>query len=161
MKNLDKKRYCKIATVLFIFFLFMAANTGLAQTEEPKTNELKTGIGQWADELEKGASETEVYDTGVVEEAGGASPAIAKYIGGLLFWAPFFGFLFMAMIVIAGYEWMTAAGNSEKIEIAKKKIKNATIGLLIFAIVYFLAYFFVKMFAGLAGYQGGFDTIKE
>ena len=155
MKNLDKKRYCKIATVLFIFFLFMAANTGLAQTET------KTGIGQWADELEKGASETEVYDTGVVEEAGGASPAIAKYIGGFLFWAPFFGFIFMARIIIAGYEWMTAAGNSEKIEIAKKKIKNATIGLLIFAIVYFLAYFFVKMFAGLAGYQGGFDTIKE
>jgi len=160
MKNLDKKRYCKIAIVLFVFFLFMAANTGLAQTEEPKTNELKTGIGQWADELEKGVSETKVYDTSAVGK-GGTAETIAKYIGGLLFWAPFFGFIFMARIVIAGYEWMTAAGNSEKIEIAKKKIKNATIGLLIFAIVYFLAYFFVKMFAGLAGYQGGFDTIKE
>ena len=155
MKNLDKKRYGKAVAVLAFSFVFIAINVGLAETET------KTGIGQWADELEKGASEAKVYDTGAVEEAGGASPAIAKYIGGFLFWAPFFGFIFMARIVIAGYEWMTAAGNSEKIEIAKKKIKNATIGLLIFAIVYFLAYFFVKMFAGLAGYQGGFDTIKE
>jgi hypothetical protein len=155
MKNLDKKRYCKVATVLFVFFLFMAANAGLAQTEAGEA-ETKTGIGQWADELGKGVSEAKVYDTGVVEEAGGASPAIAKYIGGILNFAPFLGFLFLARIIIAGYEWMTAGGNSEKIELSKKRIKNATIGLLIFAIVYFLAYFFVKMFAELAGYGGGF-----
>ena len=151
MKNLDKKRYGKAVAVLVFSFVFIFANMSLA----------KAGIGDWSGELEKGVSEAKVYDTGAVEEAGGASPAIAKYIGGLLFWAPFFGLLFMARIVIAGYEWMTAAGNSEKIDLAKKGIINATIGLLIFAIVYFLAYFFVKMFAGLAGCQGGFDTIKE
>ena len=142
MKNLDKKRYGKAVAVLVFSFVFIFANMSLA----------KAGIGDWSKELEKGVSETKVYDTGAVEEAGGASPAIAKYIGGLLFWAPFFGFLFMARIVIAGYEWMTAAGNSEKIDLAKKGIINATIGLLIFAIVYFLAYFFVKTFAGLEGY---------
>jgi len=142
MKNLDKKRRGQAVAVLVFSFVFIFANMSLA----------KAGIGDWSGELEKGVSETKVYDTGAVEEAGGVSPAIAKYIGGFLYLAPFFGFLFMARIIIAGYEWMTAGGNSEKIELAKKKIKNATIGLLIFAIVYFLAYFFVKTFAGLEGY---------
>ncbi|MDD5071282.1 MAG: hypothetical protein PHQ42_00935 [Patescibacteria group bacterium] len=159
MKISDKKRYCKIAAALFVFLFFVAANASLAQTES-ETTEPKTGIGQWADELEKGVSKTEVYETGAVGE-GGAAATIARYIGGILYLAPFLGFLFLARIVIAGYEWMTAGGNSEKIEQAKKRIKNATIGLIIFAIVYFLAYFFVKMFAGLAGYEGGFDTINN
>jgi len=146
MKNLDKKRRGQAVAVLVFSFVFIFANMSLA----------KAGIGDWSGELEKGVSEAKVYDTGAVEEAGGASPAIAKYIGGILYLAPFFGFLFIARIIIAGYEWMTAGGNSEKIELAKKRIKNATIGLIIFAIVYFLAYFFVKVFAGLAGYEGGF-----
>jgi len=148
MKNLDKKRYGKAVAVLVFSFVFIFANMSLA----------KAGIGDWSGELEKGVSETKVYDTGAVEEAGGASPAIAKYIGGILYLAPFFGFLFMARIVIAGYEWMTAGGNSEKIELAKKKIKNATIGLIIFATLYFLAYFFVSIFAELEGYGGGFES---
>jgi len=159
MKSLDKKKYCKVAVALFVLLFFVAANASLAETEAGEAG-AKTGIGQWADELEKGVAKTEVYNTGAVGE-GGAAVTIAKYIGGILNFAPFFGFLFLARIVIAGYEWMTAGGNSEKIETAKKRIKNATIGLIIFAIVYFLTYFFIKTFAGLEGYGGGFDTIKE
>ena len=150
MGNLDKKRCGKIIAVLVFSFLFILMNMNLAEA----------GIGDWGGELEKGVSKTEVYETSAVGE-GGTAATIAKYIGGILFLAPFFGFLFIARIIIAGYEWMTAGGNSEKIELAKKRITNATIGLLIFATVYFLAYFFVEIFARLEGYGGGFDTINK
>jgi len=47
------------------------------------------------------------------------------------------------MIIIGGFQWMTAAGNEEKIEKAKKVISAAVIGLIIvllaWAIVIFVA----------------------
>lgn len=47
------------------------------------------------------------------------------------------------MIIIAGFQWMTAAGNEEKVEKAKKVISAAVIGLIIvllaWAIVIFVA----------------------
>lgn len=129
--------------LVFCFFFALALNISWAQTEGAK-------IGDWGNKLEKGVSETGVYSTKMAE--GGTAATLAKYIGGLLFIAPFLGFMFIVRIVIAGYEWMTAAGNSEKIELAKKRIRNAVIGIIIFAALYFLAYFFVKTFAGLEGY---------
>jgi len=49
----------------------------------------------------------------------------------------------VVMIIIGGFQWMTAAGNEEKIEKAKKVISAAVIGLIIvllaWAIVIFVA----------------------
>lgn len=128
--------------LVFCFFFTFALNISWAQSQRPN-------IGNWGNNLDKGVSGTGVYNTKV---EGGTAATIAKYIGGILFIAPFLGFMFIVRIVIAGYEWMTAAGNSEKIELAKKRIMNAVIGVIIFAALYFLAYFFVKTFAGLEGY---------
>ncbi|MFA4833733.1 MAG: hypothetical protein WC619_02690 [Patescibacteria group bacterium] len=142
---MGKADAAKITVWFLIFFLFFAfaLNISWAQAEEPK-------IGDWGKNLDKGVSETGVYDTKLAE--GGAAATIAKYIGGVLFIAPFLGFMFIVRIVIAGYEWMTAAGNIEKIQLSKKRIRNAVIGIVIFSVLYFLAYFFVKTFAGLEGY---------
>jgi cytochrome bd-type quinol oxidase subunit 2 len=41
------------------------------------------------------------------------------------------GIIFIILIILAGYNWMTAGGNQEKIEKAKSQIKAAAIGLII------------------------------
>jgi hypothetical protein len=51
----------------------------------------------------------------------------------------FVGIILTALMVHAGYLWMTAAGNDEQISTAKTSIRNATMGL----IVIFCAYSFV------------------
>jgi hypothetical protein len=41
------------------------------------------------------------------------------------------GALFIILIILAGFNWMTAEGNDEKISKAKDKLKSAIIGLII------------------------------
>ena len=43
----------------------------------------------------------------------------------------FLGILFLILILYAGYLWMTAQGESDKVEQAKKILKNSIIGLII------------------------------
>jgi hypothetical protein len=130
----------KIIFLLFsLLIMFFSAGLVFAQ------------LGNWEDNLITGAAETNVYKTYVGAE--GTAATIAKYVGSLLYMAPFFGFLFLVRVITAGYEWMTAAGNKEKIGLAQKRIMNATIGVVLFAVLYFLAYFFVSKFAGFTGYS--------
>ncbi|MBU1164521.1 pilin [Patescibacteria group bacterium] len=51
-----------------------------------------------------------------------------RIIGYLL---SFLGVLFIILIIYGGFMWMTASGNDEQVEKAKKMIKRATIGLFI------------------------------
>jgi hypothetical protein len=53
----------------------------------------------------------------------------------------FLGIIFVVLIIISGFQWMTAQGNEEKIEKAKKNITNAVIGLLIIVAAYSITYF--------------------
>lgn len=41
------------------------------------------------------------------------------------------GALFLTLIIIGGFRWMTAGGNSDKVGEAKKTISNSAIGLVI------------------------------
>jgi len=41
------------------------------------------------------------------------------------------GVVFMILIILGGYQWMTAGGNEEQVSKAKDRIKNAIIGLVI------------------------------
>ncbi|PKM91167.1 hypothetical protein CVU82_03910 [Candidatus Falkowbacteria bacterium HGW-Falkowbacteria-1] len=41
------------------------------------------------------------------------------------------GVVFMILIIIGGYRWMTAGGNEESVKSAQGRIKNAVIGLII------------------------------
>lgn len=56
----------------------------------------------------------------------------------------FFGLLgtiFIILLVYGGYTWMTASGNSEKVEKAQATIKVAVIGIIIIASAYAITYF--------------------
>lgn len=60
---------------------------------------------------------------------------IVQYLLGLL------GMIFVAVILYSGFQWMTSAGNEEKITKAKSNLLNAVIGLLIIAAAYAITWF--------------------
>jgi len=58
------------------------------------------------------------------------------------------GAIFIIIMVIAGYNWMTASGNEQKVEKAQAKIRQAIIGLIItlssWAIWQFILQYFIS-----------------
>lgn len=58
------------------------------------------------------------------------------------------GIIFIILILIAGFNWMTAAGDEEKIKKATATIRAAIIGLLIIVSAYAITYF---VFSSLSG----------
>ncbi|MFA5420945.1 MAG: hypothetical protein WC280_02905 [Patescibacteria group bacterium] len=43
----------------------------------------------------------------------------------------FLGVIFIILVVISGYQWMTAGGNEEQVKKAQSRMKNAIIGLVV------------------------------
>jgi hypothetical protein len=69
----------------------------------------------------------------------------------------FLGILALALIIYAGYIWMTAAGNSERVEKAKGILKNAIIGLLIILSAFGIVSFILSQLTGTTT-PGGTDS---
>ena len=63
------------------------------------------------------------------------------------------GVIFFAYIVWAGYLWMTAHGEEEKITQAKKMISGGVIGLVIVLAAYAITIFVVSKLTQSAGIQ--------
>lgn len=61
------------------------------------------------------------------------------------------GTLFLIFIIISGFQWMAAGGNTETITKAKKRIVNATIGLLIVLAAYSITWFVTTEVLDVAG----------
>lgn len=71
----------------------------------------------------------------------------------------FLGIIFLGLTLISGFNWMTAAGNEEKIKKAQGTLKAAIIGLLIVLAAYTITYF---IFTELPfGGPGGGDIITS
>lgn len=51
------------------------------------------------------------------------------------------GIIFLALIVYAGFKWMTAGGDEEKVTSAKKLLTNSVIGLIIIFAAFAIATF--------------------
>jgi amino acid transporter len=54
------------------------------------------------------------------------------------------GVIFMILILIGGFNWMTASGDEEKVRKAKDTLRRAIIGLLIVVSAYAITYFVFK-----------------
>ena len=65
---------------------------------------------------------------------------------GLFITLTFIGTIFLIMIVYSGIQWMTAGGNEEKVEKSKKRIVNATIGLIVVLSAYIITTFVYNYF---------------
>ncbi len=69
----------------------------------------------------------------------------------------FLGLVFLVLMLYAGFTWMTAAGDADKIKKAQGTIRNAIIGLVIIASAWAITSFILGIFAGqgLGGIGGG------
>jgi len=56
----------------------------------------------------------------------------------------FLGIIFVILILFAGYRWMTAAGNEEKVSQAKEQLLTGVIGLAIIIAAYGIANFVLR-----------------
>ncbi|MFA5131663.1 MAG: pilin [Patescibacteria group bacterium] len=65
---------------------------------------------------------------------------VIKLVLGLL------GVVFLAFMIWAGLEWMTAQGNDQKVAKAKQMITEAIVGLIIVSAAYAIAYFVISYF---------------
>ncbi len=70
------------------------------------------------------------------------------------------GVLALILVMYAGFTWMTAGGNAEKVDKAKKILINGVIGLLIIAASYAITSFIVRSVEGaINGASGGSSGI--
>ncbi|MBT4349636.1 hypothetical protein HOD19_02540 [bacterium] len=56
--------------------------------------------------------------------------------------------IFIVLIILGGFRWMTSAGNATKVDSAKQTISNAVIGLVIVVAAYAIATFVLGAVVG-------------
>ena len=66
----------------------------------------------------------------------------------------FLGIIAVVIILYGGFKWMTAAGNEEKIDEAKKLIGAGVIGLIVILAAFALAQFVLNAMYGATGAIG-------
>jgi hypothetical protein len=57
----------------------------------------------------------------------------------------FVGIIFLVLVIISGYQWMTAGGNADQVDKAKTRLKNAVIGLVIVFLAFSITYFITNI----------------
>lgn len=66
----------------------------------------------------------------------------------------FLGIIFLVLILYAGFTWMTAAGNDDKIDKAKKIISASVIGVTIVICAYIITFFVIDNLLVATGADG-------
>jgi len=125
----------KTGIIFFIVFLF-SFSLFLTFSEPACANLIQTQEG----------FKTESNSIGEAFGASASGPrdirlVIASFVRAFL---GFLGIIFVVLIVYAGYLWMTAMGNADKVEQAKKTIIRATIGLVIILASYSITNFIIE-----------------
>ncbi len=72
--------------------------------------------------------------------------AVGRIIGVFL---SFLGVIFFMLVVYGGFMWMTAAGNNDRVETAKKIIANAALGLIIVLSAYIITHLVTTEFSNI------------
>jgi hypothetical protein len=109
-------------------------------------------LGDWSRILDGsvGSGDGTRYKTG----ASGGGSALATFFGStIMFISPFLGIYLIIQLVMAGYEWLTAAGEADKIRSAQKRIKHAIIGVIVIVAMYVIASFIYNMLSRATGYE--------
>ncbi|TSC56473.1 MAG: Uncharacterized protein G01um101418_320 [Parcubacteria group bacterium Gr01-1014_18] len=55
----------------------------------------------------------------------------------------FVGFILLAVVIYAGFLWLTAGGNTDQVDQARKWIANGIIGMILITAAYFITDFIV------------------
>lgn len=123
-----------IIIILIIFFSTTNIQNILATEPESEPND---AIRSGAEKLQQFADEAGIkrYTDPVV--------VITSIIG---FALGFLGLFFLILIIVGGFQWMTSAGEDEKINKARAIIKSATIGLFIVLTSWIIASAVISLF---------------
>ncbi len=133
-KYIFKKIKILTPLILTIVFIFSPIFIGQAQTL-PENNMILTPL------TEEGGIADQVGYAAVNENT--PRTIIANIVRVVL---GFTGIIFLILIITSGYQWMMSGGNEEKITSAKKRISNATIGLILIIFAYSIfSFFFAKL----------------
>ncbi len=125
---LKKNKIIKYLIIFFIFFLSISTVQAAFNPLED-SSEMKKQTKALAEQAQFNTS------TGEGEGLGLIMATVIKAFLGLL------GIIFIVLIITAGYKWMTAGGNEEKVKEAQEMIKKAVIGLIIIVAAYAITYF--------------------
>ena len=72
----------------------------------------------------------------------------------------FLGIGTVVLMLYAGYRWMTAGGNSEQVEHAKKTLRNAVIGLILITMAYSLTIWVARRLQRVSGSYGVGNSLE-
>ena len=122
-----------IATTILSFLFF--ANPILAQTENTKIG--STGIGTAFENAKEVAKQGSFDNDATFDSMAGDIIQLALSV---------LGVLFVVFMIYAGYLWLTAAGNEQKVAKAKRIIFQSIIGLVLVIAAYTITYFIVSTF---------------
>jgi amino acid transporter len=132
-------KHIKSQSISLLLFLFLFTQKASAALLQPDTSK---DIKDRAEDL--GGSAGFNTRQGLGEVVG----IIIQAFLGLL------GIIFIILIISAGFNWMTAGGEEEKVRKAKSTITNAVIGLIIIVASYAITYFVFNVLPGAIG-EGG------
>ncbi len=136
-----KQRLSKILTINLFIYFFVFLHNAQAQllTADGREDVLKNmyHAGKEAD-----------YNT-----AGRVGHYLLANVAGKFFavFLSLLGIIFLIMIIIGGFNWMTAAGNDDKISKAKATLYRGIIGLIIVVTAYIITAFVFRALGGLVG----------
>ena len=115
------------AFILSLLLLFLIGSTASAQLLDTNSNSVKT-LGNTTDIAAGRAGMSKISIGALVSQ-------IIQVVLGLL------AVIFLILLIIAGFQWMTAAGNEEQIKKSQATMKSAIIGLIIILAAYAITYF--------------------
>lgn len=126
---MQKTKKFKKVVVCVLFFLFALAPSVYGQVVSEETS--ATIYGQSDVFRSEAGFEETIDDIGVTQII---VDVIQAFLGLL-------GIIFVILIIVGGYHWMTAGGNEEKVAKARETISRAVIGLIIIVSAYAITYF--------------------
>lgn len=135
--------------LMFVFIIFSIAFTNVSIAGPLQTPEKVTG----SDSMEKFANSAGFYK-GTDSNGTLLGATIATIIKGFL---SLLAIIFIILMLYAGFNWMTAGGDEQKVTQAKETIQKAIIGLIIIISAYTITAFVFKAlpFGDDAGGTGG------
>lgn len=83
------------------------------------------------------AKDSGIEQIGTVYNASSEPQDIRVVVAGIMkVFLSLLGIIFLVLLVLAGYKWMSSQGNDEKVKEAIEQIKTAVIGLLVIMAAY-------------------------
>ncbi|MBI3963533.1 MAG: Ig-like domain-containing protein, partial [Candidatus Kerfeldbacteria bacterium] len=106
--------------------------------------------------LADGAAAQVTIDTGIGQTFGLGTADLQQTIINVVQWAlGMLALVGVVMIIYGGIVWMTSAGNEQRIEKAKRIIRDAIIGTVIVLLAWAIVIFFMRGISGATGPGGG------